>query len=93
MAVPDDGLATRWLTHIGYRRLSSYWWWLFQEEPSTIARFHTGTTFTDVMTRYTFDQRLRSLLLEALSYVEVSVRNHWSRQLAQTSSRGEHAHL
>ena len=45
------------------------------------------------MTRYTFDQRLGSLLLEALSDVEVSVRNHWSRQLAQTSSRGEHAHL
>ena len=29
MAVPDEGLATRYLTHIGYRRLSSYWW-LFQ---------------------------------------------------------------
>ena len=92
MDVPDDGLATRCLTHIGFRRLSSYWW-LFQEESSTTARFRPGTAFTDVKTRYTFDQRLRSLLLEALSDVEVSVGNHWSRQLAQTSSRGEHAHL
>ena len=45
------------------------------------------------MTRYTFDQRLRSLLLEALSYIEISIRNQWSFHLVRRAASGEFAHL
>lgn len=45
------------------------------------------------MSRYAFDQRFRSLLLEALSYIEVSVRNQWSYHLVQSSAGGEFAHM
>ena len=44
------------------------------------------------MTRYAFDQRLRSLLLEALSYIEISVRNHWSHHVVHRSDKREFAH-
>lgn len=92
MAVPDVDFAARCLAHIGYHRLISYWL-PFQSGSSAAAPFHSGTSFNRVMTRYMFDQRLRSLLLEALSYVEISVRNQWSLHVAQRSSKGEFAHL
>ena len=92
MEITDQGFAVRCLNHIGYHRLASYWW-PFQQSSSQTASFRPGTVFDQVMTRYMFDQRLRSLLLEALSYVEISVRNQWSRELVQRSSRGEYAHL
>ncbi len=90
MAVPDVDFAARCLTHIGYYRLVSYWL-PFQSSPGTAAPFHAGTSFNRVMTRYMFDQRLRSLLLEALSYVEISVRNQWSLHVVLSSSKGEFA--
>ena len=92
MGIPDQDYAVRCLNHIGYHRLASYWW-PFQHSSSPTARFRSDTVFDQVMTRYMFDQRLRSLLLEALSYVEISVRNQWSRQLVQRSGIGEYAHL
>ena len=92
MAVPDAAFATRCLAHIGYHRLMHYWSPL-QTGPNPDATFQPGTSFSRVMTRYMFDQRLRSLLLEALSYVEISVRNQWSHQVAQSSGKGEFAHL
>ncbi len=92
MAVPDADFAARCLTHIGDYRLRSYWF-PFQASRARIASFRPGASFNQVMTLYMFDQRLRSLLLEALSYVEISVRNQWSRHVAQSSSKGEFAHL
>ena len=92
MAVADTDFAARCLTHIGYHRLASYW------RPFQIGRapsppFRQDATFSRVMARYMFDQRLRSLLLEALSYIEISVRNQWSHQLVLHSTRHEFAHL
>ena len=92
MAVPDVAFAARCLTHIGYRRLSAYGMPL-QSSREPTARFRPGTSFDQVIMLYMFDQRLRSLLLEALSYVEISVRNQWSHHVVQSSSKGEFAHL
>lgn len=91
MTVEDPDYAVRCLTHIGYHRLANYWW-PFQVRPQS-ATFRKEATFDLVMARYMFDQRLRSLLLEALSYIEISVRNQWSRHLVSHSGRGEFAHL
>ena len=92
MIVPDAGLAARCLAHIGDYRLRSYWF-PFQSSRGRNAPFRQGTSFSQVMALYMFDQRLRSLLLEALSHIEISVRNQWSRHAAQLSSKGEFAHL
>ena len=92
MAVPDRDFAARCLTHVGYHRLVSYWR-PFQVAETTDAKFHQDTRFSHVMACYMFDQRLRSLLLEALSYVEISVRNQWSQKLVLRSAKREFAHL
>ena len=92
MAVPNADFAARCLTHIGEYRLRFYWFPL-QSSREQAAPFRPGASFDQVMTLYMFDQRLRSLLLEALSYVEISVRNQWSHGVVQSSSKGEFAHL
>ena len=51
------------------------------------------THFSSVLSRYLFDQRLRSHLLEAFSFIEVSIRTQWARQLSYGSRHGEYAHL
>ena len=92
MDVSDQDYAGRCLTHIGFHRLASYWWpWQSDVDPS--GPFRQDTSFEGVMTRYLFDQRLRSLLLEALSYIEISIRNQWSFNLVQRATSGEYAHL
>ena len=44
------------------------------------------------MSRYMFDHRLRSMLLEAFSYIEISIRAQWSHQLAHSFGHGDFAH-
>ena len=92
MDVSDRDYAGRCLTHIGFHGLASYWW-PWQSKADSGGRFRQGASFDRVMTRYMFDQRLRSLLLEALSYIEISVRNQWSFHLVRRAASGEFAHL
>ena len=54
--------------------------------------FWAGVTFNDVMVRYMFDQRLRSLVLEGTSYIEVSIRTRWTTEVASRSSLGDYGH-
>ena len=93
MNFPDTERAKRTLNHIGFHRLRSYW------KPFELplgtgsgTLFKEGTSFSAVVTRYLFDQRLRSLLLEAFSFIEISVRTHWAYQLAYGLQHGEFAH-
>ena len=93
MNLPDIGQAERTLSHIGFHRLNSYWKPF--ELPSGTASgtlFKKGTSFNTVGVRYLFDQRLRSLLLEAFSFIEISVRTHWAYQLSNGFQHGEFAH-
>ena len=92
MDISDPDYAGRCLTHIGFHRLAFYWW-PWQSNADTSSPFGQGASFDRVMTRYVFDQRLRSLLLEALSYIEISVRNQWSFHLVRRAATGEFAHL
>lgn len=89
MYLPDTALAERCLTHIGFHRLIAYWRPF--ETPSKTA-FRKGTNFNAVMTRYLFDERLRSFLLEAFSYIEVSMRTNWAYHLDHVFQKGEFAH-
>ena len=94
MSVNNRGAAERSLTHIGFERLSSYWKTFESSTPSEQENlFKCGTHFNSVLSRYLFDQRPRSHLLEAFSFIEVSVRTQWARQLAYDFGHGEYAHL
>ena len=90
MDVPDRELARRCLNHIGFHRLRSYWQPFASSDSGR--RFEPGASFNGVMARYMFDQRLRSLLLEAFSYIEISVRTQWAYQLVNGFGHGEFAH-
>ena len=93
MAIPDWDVAARCLNHVGFHRLRAYWNPLETAELTAYGRrFQHGTSFNGVMTRYMFDQRLRSLLLEALSYIEVSAKAQWVHQLVNVYGHGEFAH-
>ena len=93
MAFSNTGQAKRALNHIGFHRLSSYWQ-PFESLSGTGSgtMFQKGTSFNAVVARYLFDQRLRSLLLEAFSFIEISVRTHWADQLAYGFQHGDFAH-
>ena len=88
MELPDHGLAVRYLSHIGFHRLSAYW----ARFMGTQGAFCDGTTFNDVIALYTFDQRLRSLVLEGISYIEVSIRTGWTAEVASRSELGDQGH-
>lgn len=93
MDVTNRVYATRCLNHIGFLRLSSYWApFESASNPSGGLKFDNGTSFNAVMARYMFDHRLRSMLLEAFSFVEISVRTQWAHQLAHSFGHGDFAH-
>ena len=93
MIVNNRGVAERTLTHVGFERLRSYWNPFESSTPSKHGNlFVGGTHFNAVLSRYLFDQRLRSHLLEAFSFIEVSIRTQWARQLVYEFGHGEYAH-
>ena len=93
MTVSDRALAERTLTHVGFQRLSSYWQPFESNTPSNHGNlFVAGTQFRLILSRYLFDQRLRSHLTEAFSFIEVSIRTQWAHQLAHGFGHGDYAH-
>ena len=93
MHVPDRANAARCLNHIGFLRLSSYWApFESASNPSGGVNFDNSTSFIAVMARYMFDHRLRSMLLEAFSFIEISVRAQWAHRLAHSFGHGNFAH-
>ena len=65
----------RALETIGYYRLSAYWYpyKTTSDEGKTI--FREGTTFAGIMRTYEFDRKLRLLMFEAVSRIEVFMRS------------------
>jgi len=77
MGISDIEKAERYLSHIGYYRLSAYWFPCRKTHESGRKRkdqFNSSTQFSDVVDLYVFDKRLRLLLLDAIERVEISVR-------------------
>lgn len=93
LAVPDEDLAARELTHSGYYRLSGYWL-PFEKSSSTPLRehlFQAGAGFDTALDLCRFDRQLRLLVLEAIELVEVSIRTSWAREVSL--EQGSHAYL
>lgn len=81
MEISDQQKAERYLRHIGYYRLSAYWYPCREVDLSggdtSIVRFdtfQTATRFADIVDLYVFDKRLRLLFLDAIERIEVSMR-------------------
>lgn len=92
--VSAGDLAYRWLTTVGYYRLSAYW--LPYELPPEAGRtrskrFRPGVRFEDIVDIYTFDRKLRLLVTEAIERIEIAVRSRWTNRLAL--KHGAHPHM
>ncbi len=61
------------LENISYYRLSAYWY-PFRNQPEE--SFYQGITLDKILNRYFFDRELRILVLDAVEWVEISVRTH-----------------
>src|SRR6185437_8345820 len=72
LAINDLKKAKRYLTNIGFYRLSAYMS-IFQSN-TTSRRFNKGTSFDDILNLYVFDRKLRLLLLDAIERVEIAIR-------------------
>jgi len=77
--VPDYHLASDFLKHHNYYRVSAYRF-PFQSAPD---QFTAGTTFEDLCTLYRFDSGLRLLVGEACKALEISVRARWAHILGE----------
>lgn len=78
MLCENDSIAEKHLSHIGYYRLSGYWYPFRRINPKRpdkpFDQFEEGTHFTDVLNLYVFDKKLRFLALDALERIEISIR-------------------
>ena len=89
LLVADTGAAEHFLSHANYYRLAGYLLPFESDHPTHTLR--QGTTFDDVTNLYTFDRRLRLLVLDAIERIEVSVRTQWAYHLAHEGAA--HAYL
>lgn len=90
----DPARLQKYLSTIGYYRLSAYWlpFELPSDTPGTRNhRFLPGTTFDKVLGLYIFDRNLRMLVMEALERIEVAVRTRWANALSVR--HGSHAYI
>lgn len=73
LVVNDGSKAERYLTMIGYYRLSAYMVPLMRA-PKSLKLFKDGASFRQVMMLYRFDKKLRMLIFNELEKVEVALR-------------------
>ena len=66
------------LESVNYYRLSSY----FHPFKNQNDNFRSGTTLNQIWKRYTFDRRLRLIVLDAIERFEISVKTRLSYQIA-----------
>ncbi len=76
LLVSDENEALRQLSSISYYRLSSYWYPFRQRDQhgNLSSKLVEGTCIEQVIDLYEFDRRLRSLVMDALERIEISIR-------------------
>ena len=94
MLIQDQDSAIWFLSNVNYYRFRGYLEPFIEKPTSNSLRpFLAGTTFDAAVERYIFDMHLRTLLMEAFSHIEVSMRTQWTYGLAYSQGGGKHAHL
>jgi abortive infection bacteriophage resistance protein len=74
LIAPDRAVLVNCLSNVNYYRLSAYWYTFKQVNPTTgEERFAPNTTFEIIWRRYTFDRRLRLLVMDAVEHIEIAL--------------------
>ena len=92
LSIDNKKMATRWLKKVGYYRLSGYWYELREQDTSTPTAprkdvFTPGSTFKDAVQLYLFDEKLRLLILQAISPIEVALRAQIMYELSKVNTK------
>lgn len=77
LAVDSHDRAKRYLSFIGYYRLSAYsipFQQVSPSNPTTPHQFKANTSFDDILNLYVFDRELRLLVMDAIERIEVAIR-------------------
>lgn len=101
MHIGNESLALHQLEHIGYYRLSAYWYPFRSFEPPQKSEsgrfsgvrsdlFEPNTHFDDAVNLYRFDKQLRLILMDALESIEIALRVDIAYLLG---ARNKFAHL
>ena len=72
LIISDEDTALKQLASISYFRLACYWK-VFETDEAT-HQFASGTHLEDVISLYTFDRQLRSIIFTAIQDIEVAMR-------------------
>ena len=94
MIINDESDIHRWLSTVGYYRLSGYWWMYEERYPSCTPRNHKfkkDTSWEQVKHTYIFDQKFRRLISTGIEKIEVAVKASWAQYLA-THYNTSHPH-
>ncbi len=75
LIIENDDRAIRYLSHIGYYRLSAYMIPFYINKKEKDHKFLANTTFNQILNLYIFDRKLRLILLEAIERIEISFRS------------------
>lgn len=91
LVVTEPMRAKNYLRHIGYYRLSGYWYPLRESETVTDAdgktsirvldTFRANSEFSHIVDLYVFDKKLRVMMVDVLERIEVSLRTNVTLQL------------
>jgi abortive infection bacteriophage resistance protein len=77
----DKGRATALLSKVSYQRLKPYFNSFYQPGASP-KKFIIGTDFNQIVSLYEFDEKLRSLVFQKLSKIEVAIRTYLVNELS-----------
>ena len=80
MTFGDKAAAAKHLEHISYYRLKGYWWDM--QEDCHLHHFAQGSSFEEVILRYSFDKELRPILFNAIESIEIALRTTLIYQLS-----------
>ncbi|EJB8691857.1 Abi family protein, partial [Vibrio parahaemolyticus] len=96
MLIPDTERAERKLSQVGYYRLSGFWYpcrmiefdddgnaIMLNRKPKRLDTFLPNTSFEEIFKLYTFDKRLRLLLLDAIERIEINLKTVLAHELGR----------
>lgn len=84
MIIEDRDLAKFYLQYVSYYRLSGYFYHLYQDNSYQV--FKAGTKFSNIILAYNADKALRLALLNAVEFIEISVRANLAYLFSQKHS-------
>lgn len=84
MIISDIETAKHHLKHISYYRLSGYFY-LMKTDITSSNIFKKNSLFSDVINLYNFDDKLRSIMIDILKRIEISLRSNISQILGKIS--------